>query len=124
MSDSEDFYDPPTCWSCGNYRCDYWGRVVRHSLQTHCHDCWLRYVATEEEREQQAEWEKEGMRLVDEAEYEDSMKLMCKWHVLVALHLGLLRWSQRAVAKVEAEYAPDGPRGKRIILDWPPIAAL
>lgn len=30
----------------------------------------------------------------------------------------LLSWSRRAVARVEAEYAPHGPRGRLIIDEW------
>ena len=30
----------------------------------------------------------------------------------------LLAWSRRAIARIEAEYAPDGPRGRQIIQEW------
>ena len=30
----------------------------------------------------------------------------------------LLSWSRRAVARIETEYAPDGPRGREIIQEW------
>ena len=30
----------------------------------------------------------------------------------------LLAWSRRAIARVEREYAPDGPRARHIIEEW------
>ena len=30
----------------------------------------------------------------------------------------LLAWSRRAIARVEREYAPEGPRGREIIEGW------
>ena len=39
-------------------------------------------------------------------------------HWAAVMLLGFKRWSRRAVARVEAEYAPDGPRGQQIIQEW------
>jgi len=30
----------------------------------------------------------------------------------------LLAWARRAIARVEREYAPDGPRGREVIEGW------
>ena len=34
------------------------------------------------------------------------------------LAVKLAAWRKRAIARVEASYAPDGPRGKEIIEEW------
>ena len=39
------------------------------------------------------------------------------WYRSALVLLGLTRWSRRAVATVEAEYAPDGPRGTQAICE-------
>jgi len=87
----------------------------------YCFECWY-CTATDEERaiahEAELEAEEHTEWLIEEWGRKRVEQRMCKFQTLAVMLLGFKRWSRRVVARVEAEYAADGPRGQQIIQEW------
>ena len=83
-----------------------------------CEDC--RYSRLSDEERAIFRREEDKAICYAENEFYDWLSLCNrqKWYTVSFLLLGFKRWSRRALDRVEAEYAPDGPRGRQIIQEW------
>ena len=117
---SESESEPNECSRCLESLSDHWyGHCYRGGFR-YCFECYYA-TATDEERAMIHEAERKAEEYTDwlieesdmEWEHKRVERRMRKFQTLAVMLLGFKRWSRRAVARVEAEYAADGPRGAR-----------